>query len=44
MFFDYNANEALHTTEEEYTQLADIMKRVKMELDTRHDDMQNSIL
>lgn len=43
-FFDYNANEALHTTEEEYTLLADIMKKVKMELDTRHDDMQNSIL
>lgn len=42
-FFDYNAYEALHTTEEEYTLLADIMKKVKMELDTRHDDHPPSI-
>lgn len=43
-FFDYNANEALHTTEEEYALLADIMIRIKIELDARHDDMQNKIL
>lgn len=43
-FFDYNANEALHTTEEEYALLADIMIRIKIELNARHDDMQNKIL
>ena len=43
-FFDYNANEALHTTEEEYALLADIMKRIKMELEAMHDDMQDNIL
>lgn len=43
-FFDYNANEALHTTEEEYALLADIMKRIKTELEARHDDMQDNIL
>lgn len=43
-FFDYNSNEALHTTEEEYALLADIMKRIKIELDAGHDDMQYNIL
>lgn len=43
-FFDYNANEALHTTEEEYVLLADIMKKIKIELGARPDDMQNHIL
>lgn len=43
-FFDYNANEALHTTEEEYALLADIMIRIKSELEARHDDMQDNIL
>ncbi|MGM9859535.1 MAG: helix-turn-helix domain-containing protein [Muribaculaceae bacterium] len=43
-FFDYNANEALHTTEEEYALLADIMKKIKMELDASRDEMQDNIL
>ncbi|MGN0224450.1 MAG: helix-turn-helix domain-containing protein [Muribaculaceae bacterium] len=43
-FFDYNVNEALHTTEEEFTLLANIMKRIQMELATPADDVQTTIL
>ncbi|MGM9804655.1 MAG: helix-turn-helix domain-containing protein [Muribaculaceae bacterium] len=43
-FFDYNANEALNTTEDEYARLADIMKKIKDELDDGNDDMQDVIL
>lgn len=43
-FFDYNVNEALLTTEEEYTLLANIMKRIQMELSTPAEDEHYSIL
>lgn len=42
-FFDYNINEALHTTPEEYDILADIMKRIKEELQGKRDDTQDII-
>ncbi|MGN1237460.1 MAG: helix-turn-helix domain-containing protein [Muribaculaceae bacterium] len=37
-------NEALHTTEEEYALLADIMNRIKAELQSPVDDMQSPIV
>ena len=43
-FFDYNINEALHTTPEEYDILADIMRRIKEELNSKQDETQDSIL
>lgn len=43
-FFDYNINEALHTTPEEYDILADIMRRIKEELHGKRDETQNSII
>ncbi|MGM9713547.1 MAG: helix-turn-helix domain-containing protein [Prevotella sp.] len=43
-FFDYNANEALHTTEEEYALLAGIMRAIRTELEAGHDDRHDNIL
>lgn len=43
-FFDYNTNEALHTTSEEYDTLARLMRQIQEELRKRHDDMQDDII
>lgn len=43
-FFEYNINEALHTTAEEYLKLAEIMRQMRDELRGRRDDMQDDII
>ena len=43
-FFEYNINEALHTTAEEYQKLAEIMRQTRDELRGRRDDMQDDIV
>lgn len=43
-FFDYSANETLHTTPEEYDILSGIMQRIETELQARHDEMQDAII
>lgn len=43
-FFEYNNNEALHTTIEEYQILAEIMRQTRDELCSRRDDMQDDIV
>lgn len=43
-FFDYNINEALHTSSEEFDILSGLMKRIESELSGRCDDLQNAIV
>lgn len=43
-FFDYNVNEALHTSKEEYAVLVSIMKRIKEELESVRDGIQDAIV
>lgn len=43
-FFDYNINEALHTTPEEYGILAGIMQQIDNELQGKRDEMQDAIV
>lgn len=43
-FFDYNVNEALHTSSEEFEILASFMRRIKQELEGNRDGMQDAII
>lgn len=43
-FFDYSANEALHTTSEEYAILQKLMRHIQKELQGRKDELQNAII
>ena len=43
-FFDYNVNEALHTSSEEFEILASFMRRIKQELEGNRDGMQDVII
>ena len=43
-FFDYNVNEALHTSSEEFEILASFMRRIKQELEGKRDGMQDAII
>lgn len=43
-FFDYSANEALHTTPEEYAILVELMQHIKQELQARRDEQQDAII
>ena len=43
-FFDYNVNEALHTSSEEFEILASFMRRIKQELEGNRDGMQGAII
>lgn len=43
-FFEYNINEALHTTPEEYEMLVDLMRRIRKELQGKRDQTQDDIL
>ena len=43
-FFDYNVNDALHTSSEEFEILASFMRRIKQELEGNRDGMQDAII
>ena len=43
-FFDYNVNEALHTSSEEFEILASFMRRIQRELEGNRDAMQDTII
>ncbi len=43
-FFDYNVNEALHTSSEEFEILASFMRRIRQELEGNRDGMQDAII
>ena len=43
-FFDYNVNEALHTSSEEFEILASFKRRIKQELEGNRDGMQDAII
>lgn len=43
-FFDYTANEALHTTPEEYAVLVKLMQQISQELLGRKDELQDAII
>lgn len=43
-FFDYRVNEALHMTDEEHEILSSLMRRLRDELQKKHDEVQDSII